>query len=154
MSAIDGVRLGRIVQISETGDVLVDFPGNPGGPVSARKTASFQATADNVRTLLGREVLLVFQNNNPSLPVILDLMHSLIDEIARAESKDEDSPKVSELAIDGERLTLEGKQEIVLTCGKASITLTKAGKVLIKGEYVLSHSSGENRLRGGSVSIN
>ena len=41
-----------------------------------------------------------------------------------------------------------------LRCGKASITLTRAGKVLIRGAYLLSRSSGVNRIKGGSVQIN
>ena len=44
--------------------------------------------------------------------------------------------------------------QIVLRCGEASITLTRAGKVLIRGAYVLSRSSGTNRIQGGSVEIN
>jgi hypothetical protein len=34
------------------------------------------------------------------------------------------------------------------------LTLTHAGKVLIRGAYVLSRSSGVNRIKGGSVQIN
>jgi hypothetical protein len=41
-----------------------------------------------------------------------------------------------------------------LQCGKASITLTRAGKVLINGAYVSSRSSGVNRLKGGSIQLN
>ena len=37
---------------------------------------------------------------------------------------------------------------------KASITLTKAGKVLIEGSYLLSRSTGVNRIKGGSVQLN
>lgn len=55
---------------------------------------------------------------------------------------------------DGERLVLKAEREIVLQCGKASITLTRAGKVIIRGAYVLSRSSGVNRIVGGSVQIN
>ena len=55
---------------------------------------------------------------------------------------------------DGQRLIVTAKEEIVLRCGQASITLTKAGKVLIRGTYVSSRSSGVNRLKGGSVQIN
>ena len=55
---------------------------------------------------------------------------------------------------DGERLTLTADREIVLRCGKASLTLTRAGKVLIRGAYLLSRSSGVNRIKGGSVQIN
>jgi hypothetical protein len=42
----------------------------------------------------------------------------------------------------------------VLRCGKASITLTSAGKVLIRGTYVLSRSSGVNKIKGGSIQLN
>ena len=44
--------------------------------------------------------------------------------------------------------------EIELRCGKASLILTRAGKVLIRGAYLLSRSSGVNRIKGGSVQIN
>ena len=52
------------------------------------------------------------------------------------------------------RLTLAAEKEIVLTCGKSSITLTRAGKVLIRGAYISSRSSGAHRIKGGSVQIN
>src|SRR5262245_52523221 len=55
------------------------------------------------------------------------------------------APPVSEARVDGKKVLLTGEQEVTLQCGKASITLTSAGKVLIKGEYVLSRSSGVNR---------
>jgi hypothetical protein len=59
-----------------------------------------------------------------------------------------------EARVDGHRVVLDAEQEIVLRCGKASITLTRAGKVLIRGAYLLSRSSGVNRIKGGSVQIN
>ena len=45
-------------------------------------------------------------------------------------------------------------REITLRCGKASITLTGAGKLLLHGAYLLSRSLGVNRIKGGSVQIN
>jgi hypothetical protein len=42
----------------------------------------------------------------------------------------------------------------VLRCGKASITLTKAGKVLVQGTYVSHRSSGVIRIKGGAVQLN
>jgi len=56
--------------------------------------------------------------------------------------------------VDGKRVEITGDEEVVLTCGRASITLTRAGKVLIKGSYVTSGSGGVNRITGASVQIN
>ena len=55
---------------------------------------------------------------------------------------------------DDEKLILTAEKEIVLRCGLASITLTRAGKVILRGAYLLSRSSGVNRIKGGSVQIN
>lgn len=58
------------------------------------------------------------------------------------------------VADDVERLVLSASKEVVLKCGAASITLTQAGKVLIRGADVVSRSSGSNRIKGASVEIN
>ena len=55
---------------------------------------------------------------------------------------------------DGERLIVSAKEQLVLRCGRSSITLTKAGKVLIQGTYVSNRSSGVVRIKGGSVQLN
>ena len=59
-----------------------------------------------------------------------------------------------DVKLDSQRLTFTAEQEIVLRCGEASITLTRAGKVIIRGAYILSRSSGVNLIKGGSVQIN
>jgi uncharacterized protein (DUF2345 family) len=56
--------------------------------------------------------------------------------------------------VDDQRIVLSAEREITLQCGEASITLTRAGKVLIKGTYVLSRSSGYNKIKGAAVDIN
>ncbi|MGF1606615.1 MAG: DUF6484 domain-containing protein [Rhodothalassiaceae bacterium] len=49
---------------------------------------------------------------------------------------------------------IEAADRLTLKCGKATIVLTKEGKVLIRGAYLSSRSSGVNRIKGGSVQIN
>jgi hypothetical protein len=56
--------------------------------------------------------------------------------------------------VDGKRIVIDGKDEIVLRCGHASITLRRNGRVVIRGTYVESRSKGTNRIKGGSVLIN
>jgi hypothetical protein len=53
-----------------------------------------------------------------------------------------------------ERIELVAEREIVLRCGDASLTLTRSGKILLRGTYVLSRASGVNKIKGGSVQIN
>ena len=65
-----------------------------------------------------------------------------------------EQPGQVEVDADGQRLILSAKEQLVFRCGKASITLTKAGKVLIQGSYVLTRSTGVNRIKGGSVQLN
>jgi hypothetical protein len=59
-----------------------------------------------------------------------------------------------EVEADGKRLVISAQDQIVLRCGKASITLAKEGKLIIQGAYVSSQSSGVLRIKGGSVQIN
>ena len=61
---------------------------------------------------------------------------------------------VPELVVDGERRQIEGSKEIVLRCGKASITLRSDGRLIIRGAYVETRASGVNRIKGGAVLIN
>jgi hypothetical protein len=91
-------------------------------------------------------VALLFEDGNPTRPLV-------IGAIQRPNGSPHQNPQVT-AELDGERLVLNADREIVLRCGKASITLTRAGKVLIRGTYLLSRSSGVNRIKGGSVQLN
>ena len=60
-------------------------------------------------------------------------------------------------AVDGQeskKVRLEGQDEVVLRCGKASITLRKNGRIVIRGVQVESRATGRNRIKGGAVLIN
>jgi uncharacterized protein (DUF2345 family) len=61
---------------------------------------------------------------------------------------------VPEVVVDGEQVQIKGTEEIVLRCGKASITLRSNGRLIIRGAYVETHASGTNRIKGGAVLIN
>ncbi|HEY6876702.1 MAG TPA: hypothetical protein VI299_01735 [Polyangiales bacterium] len=63
-------------------------------------------------------------------------------------------PQRVEALVDGKRVVLDAQDEIVLRCGKASITLRRNGRIVIRGTHVETQSQGVNRIRGGSVQIN
>ena len=53
-----------------------------------------------------------------------------------------------------EELVLEATSSVSLRCGESSVTLRKDGRVVVRGQDVVSHAARVNRIRGGSVSIN
>jgi uncharacterized protein (DUF2345 family) len=59
-----------------------------------------------------------------------------------------------EATIDGSRMRIAAKDEVVIQCGKASITLRRNGRVVIRGTHVETHSAGTNRIKGGQVRVN
>ena len=151
---IEGVRVGKIINVDESGQVFVDFPGNTEGSVAARVTNSINLKMLNQAASADQDVLLVFENNDSKLPIIIDTLHSLLDEMTASPTIAFETEKPDDVMVDGKRVTFDAKEEIVLRCGKASITLTRAGKVPIRGAYLLNRSSGMNRIKGGSVQIN
>jgi len=150
---VEGVRVGKVADVDESGRVFVDYAGNTRGRVAARFTSSVKPEDLRRAASGGRDVLLVFENNDPLRPVIIDTLSSFTDEIVEAElDLQVDEPE--DVTVDGRKITFDARDQIVLRCGKASITLTRAGKVIIRGAYLLSRSSGVNRIKGGSVQIN
>ena len=154
LERIEGVRVGKIVNVDEGGQAFVDFPGNTQGPVSARFTNSIKPGMLQKTVSADRDVLLVFENNDPGLPIIIDTLYSLVDEITESSTIDMETESPKDVLIDGKRVTFDAKEEIVLRCGKASITLKRSGKIVIKGTHLLSRSSGMNKIKGGAVHIN
>lgn len=144
------VVIGTLVDVTDKGVPLVDYSGNPAkGLLQALSTVSVDKKS------IGRQAALLFQNGDPDKPLIVGLVRNFLDNLAEASDVTEvldDKPK--EVVIDGERVLFTAEKEIVLKCGKASITLTRAGKILIRGAYLSSRSSGTNRIRGGTVHVN
>jgi hypothetical protein len=141
---INGVVTGTLIGFKDDGRTpLVLFPNQP-----ATAAVAAGAILDLQGAHIGRQVVLVFENGNPTRPIIMGLLRG-------AESWPlAEQPGQVEVDADGERLIVSAKEQLVLRCGMASITLTKAGKVLIQGAYVSNRSSGVIRIKGGSIQLN
>jgi hypothetical protein len=143
-SHTDGPVIGRLVALDvDTAAPLVVYEGQPSsGALRAR------ATVDLHGIHIGREVLLVFEKSDPTKPIVVGCL---------TESAADVLPEMAglvEVDADGQRLKVTARNQLVLQCGKARITLTRAGKVLLEGTYISSRSSGVNRVKGGSVQLN
>ncbi len=163
------ITIGVLEGMDEQGHILVDFAENPDDrPLVAISTVAVS------QNQAGQQVALLFADGKIENPVIMGIIHNplgqmidsfemmperssaqpsiqMSDEKAGAQAQ---APVMEDAYVDGKRVVLEGRDEIVLKCGEASITLTKTGKILIRGKYLLNRSTGVNRIMGGSVQVN
>lgn len=141
----NGVVVGELIAIKDEGRTpMVLYSGQPGSAaISARTTLDLHGPH------IGRKVVLMFEGGDTAKPIVMGLLRDNDEGWPKAEK-----PGEVQIDADGQRLIVSAKEQVVLQCGKASITLTKAGKVLIQGTYVLSRSSGVNRVKGGSIQLN
>ena len=155
------IILGVLKDLDDKGNPLVDYDCNP-DPFLQISVSTLAVT----RRQLGRQVALLFAAGDLRRPVIMGFIHNPLEDLldtydqtalpleqtgalmAPVEAADEMA------TVDGKKVIIEGQDEVVLRCGESSITLTKAGKIIIRGKYLLSRASGVNRILGGSVQVN
>ena len=137
------VVVGELVALADDGHTpLVRYSSQPG---SAALRA--RSVLDLHGAHVGRPVVLQFAGGDATRPIVMGVLRE-------APATPADGPGQVQVDADGERLIVRATDQLVFQCGKASITLTKAGKVLIQGTHVSSRSTGVNRVQGGSVQLN
>jgi hypothetical protein len=136
-----GLVIGTLVGLGRDGQPLVRF-----ATIGGDKVVLGRATAALDQSDIGAEVVLVLDQADPCRPIVLG-------RLSRPAAPTEASEELA-VTVDGDRLELSAEREIVLRCGRASITLTRTGKIVLRGTYVLSRSSGPNKIRGGSIQLN
>lgn len=144
--------VGDIVSISESGEPQVCFPEVSQEAIAAR--CAVRITPSEL--VLPAKVVLLFENGDPTLPVITGFISSNIfaSELGTDHELELSGLDSTRVHVDGKAITFDAQEEILLRCGKSSILLKQNGKVVIKGTQVLSRSSGANKIKGSSVNIN
>ena len=139
---------------------ICDVVAGPGGrtavvvggrPVEAERLSS----AGEVRP--GQRALVVFAGERPVIVGALrDRLEDIVEIPTTTPQALQTPPGTSSLSVwaDGREVRVEAADRLELRCGEASIMLRADGKVEIRGTHILSRSSGPNRLKGGSTSIN
>ncbi|MCY1034024.1 DUF6484 domain-containing protein [Corallococcus sp. BB11-1] len=146
-------RTGWLVGF-EAGRILVDFPGNHRGPLPARTAVALEPGVLAHAAAQRQEAVLLFAGGDPSRPLLMGLLQPerltpLIDALL-------DTPPAApkEVHLDGRRVVLEGREEVVLRCGKASLTLRRNGQVVLRGVNIRTEADEVQRIKGGKVQIN
>lgn len=142
-SPVYGVITGQFLGFNKQQMPLVVFPGQDGtAAIEARTITQLYNVA------FGSDVVLQFDQGDVSKPIVLGVIQN-----PQRPTSEIDGQQL-EVDADGNRLQINAREQLILRCGNASITLTKAGKVLIKGNYLSSRATGTHRIKGGCVQIN
>lgn len=133
-----GLVIATLAGLSPEGLPRVLLPGAT-EPVTARVAWLPQAPCwedcGSLRVLVG------FLGDDRAQPIIVALM-------------DAPPSTAGPLTVQDGAVRLDGEKELVLECGKAKVALRADGRIEIRGGYLLSRSTGPNKIRGATVDIN
>jgi hypothetical protein len=149
--AAGGAVVGRVASF-RGGEVRVELAGAP-APAIARVAASLDDAALARAARERQEAVLLLEEGDPARPILVALLRSptpLVDAILAGPLPD--AEKVAR--VDGRRVVIEGKEEVVLQCGRASLTLRRDGRIVLHGVNVVSQADQVHKVRGGKVQIN
>ncbi len=148
MEAMHGAHTGKLLTVKKNGQLLVDYEGNIFGPLCAQSIICVSAEDEE------REVLLIFEKNDPQFPIITGLIQKQPVVENRSEELAVDKRCQKDITVDGERMVFDAEKEIVFRCGKGSITIRSDGRIVIKGTDLISRSKGTNKIKGATIKIN
>jgi hypothetical protein len=134
-----GVTRAVIVGQSPDGQLLVAVRNEPGRCIACERLESAELLRAPYRP--GDSVLVLLPPADGELGCVL----GRVGPAEPGEVAGPDGPKET---------VVRARGRLTLLCGRASITLSEDGKVLIKGVDVVSRATVSNRIKGGSVRIN
>ncbi len=137
---------GTIVSIESDGQILVDFPGNSYGLLTARSTV--KVGDGDVK----KNVVLAFENADQRLPIVIGLIQDA--PIASRREIHLDKQAVDDIRVDGRNIVLDAAKRVEIRCGQSSLIMQSDGKIIIKGNYIISRARQVNKVKGAAVKIN
>jgi len=143
-----GPVVGRVVDVPQDGYLIVQCGSTQ--PMRARMVSDLAGKLGE--RLLGQEVILLFENNDPEKAIAIASLQPAGDFASALEAASRD--KQVHARVDGETVLIKADKKLELRVGKASIVIDSNGKITIRGANLLSRSTGPIRIKGGHVEIN
>jgi hypothetical protein len=128
-----------VLSVTEAGSIVVAFEGH--------EHACVGATVALTETDVGRTATVMFLDGDPARPIVTGLLQG-------APAPALQSPRPAKLELGARELELTADSKLTLRCGKSCIVLDRDGKVVIRGEHLLSRATSVNRIRGGTILLN
>jgi hypothetical protein len=143
------IERGRIVALTPSRRLLVQPRDDETGAVwlcDALANGSESPLYDE-----GDEVLVLVQRDGQSEGVVLGRIAPAAP-LEDAPGRESGATRVGSQR--ERRVVIEADEELILRVGESSIRIARDGKVVIRGQHVLTRAKGTNRIKGGSVAIN
>lgn len=148
---IDAIAQGRgsISTLRFHGFDLNDQPLVVGAPGVEHEILAAESTVTLRHSDIGATVVVAFEDGDVRQPIVIGVVQP------RCRLREQQPPRADVMIeADNDRFVVTAEREISLICGHSSVTLTRAGKVIIKGKAIISRASGHNKIKGAAVEIN
>jgi hypothetical protein len=149
------IVIGKIHSVSEQPRAAITVSWRTGPEHAPQQVLAASSLVAVTTKDIGRSVALSFPSNATQALVLGFVWDAQSHPEPTSKSSKEHRNEIA-LEMDGEQVDLElhAERSLSLHCGKASITLTADGQILLKGAYISSHSTGTQRIKGAAVRIN
>ena len=131
---IEGVVIATLVGVRDGAALIHHLGLDDDDACVTASTAHALTLAD-----LGAELAVVFLGGDPDQPLVLGKLERFGGRTTRNAKRE---------------LVLEAERKITLRCGRSSITLSRDGRIEIRGQHLLSRAASVNRIRGGVIQLN
>ena len=135
---IPGLTVVTIVGVNDDGQPVVRVGTGEGREAVARTV--WMRDRPDWGACRGLRAVVGFEEGHGEQPILLGLLDAPPAGDPLSVERSTGRPEV---------LRLESEKELVLECGKAKVVLRADGRVSILGGYVVSRSSGVNKIKGG-----
>ncbi len=131
----------RIINIGKDGKLLVKCDST-----GMKISCDFLRTSAGLlpRLYLGTPVLCIADENKG---YVLDVIQPYLAPDDQDDQKDEKKQDPTEL-------NLKAKESIELTCGESTLSMTKNGKIVLRGANITTRASEGSKIKGASVLLN
>lgn len=147
-----GLVIGMLEGFADDSTPLVAFNHQPAIPA--------RTLIDIGEEHIGKSVALQFERGDLQSPLVMGIVRTGGADFAADLNSAQELPSIviggvpMQAKLDDNDIVLIAQKRITLQCGSASICLDAEGNIELRGKYIVSRASGQNRLKGSSVSLN
>ncbi|MEJ2045830.1 MAG: DUF6484 domain-containing protein [Reinekea sp.] len=151
VSVSPGYKIAKLVSTDDSSTVMVQWGSH--SPTPARHLSNIDLSELLGTVNSGKEVMITFIDNDVKQPVITGVMASVVGDMVQGASE-AGNKAVTKVIRDGESIIISANEQITLTCGKSSLILREDGKIVTKGDNILSRASATHKIKGCKVEVN